>query len=120
MFDHFITFKLGGRVIGWIPSIVHGADEFLDANVIQSNAVGAEVVEDFDGCAVSEAHGFAAKACNPFGINGLNDFCLGGLEASLVCFVLNDALFVFRKLALMVHFIGTDGGWEWAGVLGNN
>ena len=82
-----------------IPSIVHVADEFLDVNVIQNSMVGAEVVEDFDGCTVSEAQAFGAKACKPFGINGLNDFCSGGLEASLVCFVLNDTLFVFRKLA---------------------
>ena len=99
LFDLVIVFKFGGRVLGWIPSIVHGADEFLDVDVVQSGTIGAEVVEDFDGCAVSETQAFAAKACEPFGINGLNDFCLGGLEASLVCFVLNDELFVFRELA---------------------
>ena len=57
------------------------------------------MVEDFDECVVSETQAFTAKACEPFGINGLNDFCLGGLDASLVCFVLNDALFVFCELA---------------------
>ena len=99
LFHLVVAFKLGGRVLGWIPSIVHGADEFLDVDVIQSSTIGADVVEDFDGCMVSETQAFAAKACEPFGINGLNDFCLGGLEASLVCFVLNDELFVFRDLA---------------------
>ena len=99
LFDLVIAFKFGGRVLGWITSIVHGVDEFLDVDVIQSSTVGGEVVENFDGCMVSETQAFAAKACKPFGINGLNDFCLGGLEASLVCFVLNDALFVFCKLA---------------------
>ena len=48
---------------------------------------------------MSETQAFAAKACKPFGINGLNDFCLVGLEASLVCFLLNDELFVFHNLA---------------------
>ena len=57
------------------------------------------MVEDFNGCAVSETQAFAAKACKPFKINGLNDFCSSGLEASLVCFVLNDELFVFRNSA---------------------
>ena len=98
LFDLVITFKLGGRVLGWIPRIVRGADEFLDVNVAQTSTVGAEVVEDFDGCVVSETQAFAVKACEPFGINGLNDFCSGGLKASLVCFVLNDELFVFHNL----------------------
>ena len=92
-------FKLGGQVLGWIPSIVHGADEFLDVDLIKSSTIRVEVVEDFDGCTVSETQMFAAKACKPFGINGLNDFCSGGLEASLVCFVLSDELFAFHNLA---------------------
>ena len=41
LFDLVIAFKFGGQVLGWIPSIVHGADEFLDVNVVH---VGAEVV----------------------------------------------------------------------------
>ena len=98
LFDFVIAFKLGGRVLGWIPCIVHGADEFLDVDVIQ-HSIGVEVVEDFDGCAVSETQAVTVKACKPFRINGLNDFCLGGLETSLVCFVLNDELFVFHDLA---------------------
>ena len=53
LFDLVVTYKLGGRVLGWILHIVHGADEFLDVDVIQSSTVGAEVVKDFDGCAVS-------------------------------------------------------------------
>ena len=69
------------------------------------------MVEDFDGCAVSETQAFTAKACKPCGIHGLNDFYLGGLEASLVCVILNDELF---------DFIGTDGRREWPGVLRNN
>ena len=44
LFDLVIMFKFCGRVLGWIPSIVHGADEFLDVNVIQSSTVGVEVV----------------------------------------------------------------------------
>ena len=99
LFDLVITFKLGDRVFSWTPSIVHGANEFLDVDVIQSSTIGAEVVEDFNGCAVSKTQAFTAQACEPFGINGLNDFCSGGLEASLVCFVLDDALFVFWELA---------------------
>ncbi len=99
LFNLAIAFKLGDQVLGWIPRVVHGADEFLDVNVAQTSTVGAEVVEDFDGCMVSEAQAFAAKACEPFGTDGLNDLCICGLEASLVCFVLNDALFVFCKLA---------------------
>ena len=35
-------------------------------------------------------------------------------------FVLDNELFVFRKLAEMVHFIRTDGGWKRPGVLGHN
>ncbi len=48
---------------------------------------------------MSETQAFAAKACESFGIDGLNDFCSGGLEESLVSFVLNDALCVFHELA---------------------
>ena len=44
LFNLVITFKFGGRVLGWIPSLVHGADEFLYVDVIQSSTVGAEVV----------------------------------------------------------------------------
>ena len=61
LLDLVIAFKFGGRGLGWIPSIVHGADEFLDVDVIQPSTVGAEVVEDFYGCAVSEAQTFTAK-----------------------------------------------------------
>ena len=57
------------------------------------------MVEEFDGCMMSETQAFAAKAHEPFGIDGLNDFHVSGLEASLVGFVLNDDLFVFRELA---------------------
>ena len=97
LFNLVVMFKFGGQVLGWIPSCP--ADEFLDVDVVKSSTVGAEVVEDFDGCTMSETQIFSAKACKPFGINGLDDLCLGGLEASLVCFILNDALFVFCKLA---------------------
>ena len=99
LFDLVVRFKLGGRVLGWIPCIIHGADEFLDINIVQSSTIVAEVVEDFDGCVVSETQVFAAKACKPFGINGLNDFCSGSLDASLVCVVLNDEFFVLCNLA---------------------
>ena len=44
LFDLVIAFKFGGQVLGWIPCIVHGADEFLDVDVIQSSTVGVEVV----------------------------------------------------------------------------
>jgi hypothetical protein len=39
-------FTLGacGWGLGWIPSIVHCADEFLYVNVVQGSTVGAEVV----------------------------------------------------------------------------
>ena len=40
LFDLVIAFKLGGWVLGWIPRIVHGADEFLDVDVVQSSTVG--------------------------------------------------------------------------------
>ena len=90
LFDLVIAFKLGGRVLGWIPSIVHGADEFLYVDIVQGSTVGAEVVEEFDGCAVSETQTFIAKTREPFGIDGLNDLRASGLEATLVRFVLND------------------------------
>ncbi len=57
------------------------------------------MIEEFDGCTMSETQSFPAKACEPFGIDGLDDLHTGGLEAFLVGFVLNDELFVFRKLA---------------------
>ena len=63
---------------------------------------------------------FAVKTGEPFGINGLNDLCAGGFEASLVHFVLDDELFELNELAETVHFICTDGGWEQPGVLGHN
>ena len=44
LFDLVITFKFGGQILGLIPSIVHGADEFLDVDGVQSSTVGAEVV----------------------------------------------------------------------------
>ena len=69
---------------------------------------------------VNETQAFAAKTHKPFGIDGLDDLRAGGLEASLVHFVLNDKLFVFHELAEMVHFICTESGWEWPGVLGHN
>ncbi len=78
------------------------------------------MVKTFDGCAVSEAQMFAVKGCKPFGIDGFNDLCTGGLEASLVCFILNYELFVFCELALMIHFIHDAGGWEMSRVLGDN
>ena len=48
LLDLVVVFKLGDQVVGWIPSIVHCADEFLDVEVIQSSTIGVmEVVEDF-------------------------------------------------------------------------
>ena len=47
LFDLVVTFKFGDRVLGWIPSIVYGVDEFQDVDVVQSSTVGVEVVEDF-------------------------------------------------------------------------
>ena len=44
LFNLVIAFKFCGRVLGWIPRLVHGADEFLDVNIVQSSNFGAEVV----------------------------------------------------------------------------
>ena len=99
LFELVVAFELGGWVLGWIPSVVHGTDEFLDVDVIQGGAVGAKVGEEFDGCSMSESQTFAAKARELFGIDGLNDLRACGLEASLVGFILNDELFVFCELA---------------------
>lgn len=34
LFNFVVAFKLGGRILGWIPYAVHRADEFLDINAI--------------------------------------------------------------------------------------
>ena len=44
LFDLVIAFKFGGWVLGWIPSIVHGADEFRDVDIVRSSTVGADLV----------------------------------------------------------------------------
>ena len=90
LLDLVVAFEFGRWVLGWIPSFVHGADEFLYVDIVQGSTVGAEVVEEFDGCAVSETQTFAVKARKPFGIDGLNDFRVSGVEATLVRFVLDD------------------------------
>ena len=55
-----IAFEFCRRVLGWVPSFVHGADEFLYVNIVQGSTVGVEVVEEFDGCAMSETQSFTA------------------------------------------------------------
>ena len=78
------------------------------------------MVEEFDGHTMSETQVFTVMACEPFGIDGMNDLHMGSLEASLVGFVLDDELFVFQELAQMVHLVCADSGGEWARVLGYN
>ena len=39
-----IAFKFCRRVLGWVPSFVHVADEFLYVDIVQCSTVGAEVV----------------------------------------------------------------------------
>ena len=78
------------------------------------------MVEEFDWCAVSETQSFIAQAREPFGIDGLNDLRASGLETTLVGFILDDELFVFRKLAKAVYLVCAYSGREWPRVLGYN
>ena len=53
---------------------------------------------------------FTAKSNGPFGVNGMDDLGLHCSEATLVCIVFNDKLFVFCNLVQPVNFNGSDCG----------
>ena len=44
LLDLVAVFEFGRWVLSWIPSFVHGADEFLCVDIVQGSTVGAEVV----------------------------------------------------------------------------
>ena len=39
LFNIFVTFKVGGEILSWIPCAFHGADEFLDINAIKCSTI---------------------------------------------------------------------------------